>query len=371
MRTRLQRYKLQNQKVNLRSDSRVAAEARSQSPSKISNTIRASEWWEFKLPPMFAALYATAFMLGAPISSLWRLLLLALVALVPGAAYVSVINDFTDMQDDIDSGKNNRLIGRSSTFIAFSLICCVVPGIAMSIYWRNDPVLLSLYLAAWLSFSLYSIPPARLKNRGALGPLADASGAHLFPTLLVVFLVYRRLGFAPDPLWIAAVAVWSFSFGLRGILWHQLRDAKNDEKIGLTTFVRNRTVTQLSWLGNWVIFPLELAGLATILWLTGSKLAIAFLAFYALVEWARVVRWKMNIVTLIPKDRYSIAMLEYYEVLLPLSFLLSSSLQHPMDAIVVVAHVLLFPSRLMQLAKDVLKLLKQAVSDVFRQRRLG
>ncbi|MDQ3815268.1 MAG: hypothetical protein M3347_15205, partial [Armatimonadota bacterium] len=61
--------------------------------TKISQTIRALEWWEFKLCPIFATIYATAFLLQLSIISSWPLLVLAMLALIPGAAYVSVIND--------------------------------------------------------------------------------------------------------------------------------------------------------------------------------------------------------------------------------------------------------------------------------------
>lgn len=339
--------------------------------TKISQTIRASDWWGFKLSPMFATMYATAFLLKLPVISLWPLLLLALVALVPGAAYVSVINDLTDLKDDLASGKSNRLIGKSGTFSALIIACCILPGIAVSLYWRDDPLLLFLYLAAWVAFSLYSLPPVRLKTRGVLGLLADASGAHLFPTLLVVSLVYRWRGEPVDPLWFTSVAVWSLSSGLRGNLWHQLSDLHNDQKIGLRTFARNRTITQLRGIGNFIIFPVEIAAFAVMLWRTGSRLAVAFLCFYALLEWTRRGMWKMNLVIVIPKDRYSIVMLEYYEVFFPLAVLLSSSTRNPQDALMLVAHLFFFPGRAAQAAKDIVKLSKEGIQSCSRKLRQG
>jgi 4-hydroxybenzoate polyprenyltransferase len=328
---------------------------------KISQTIRAVEWWEHKLSPVFATLYATALLLNLSIISLWPLLLLALFALVPGAAYVSVINDLTDLADDVASGKNNRLTGKSRTFTTALLACCILPGVAVSLYWRNDPLLLSLYLAAWVAFSLYSIPPVRLKTRGALGLLADASGAHLFPTLLVVVLVYRWRGDPVDPLWFASVAAWSLCFGLRGNLWHQLSDVHNDEQAGLLTFARRHKITRLHRLGNFVIFPVEAFAFAVMLWHAGSRFAIAFLIFYALLEWSRRAMWRMNLVVVAPRERGSIVMLEYYEVFFPLALLLSSARQHPLDALMLAAHLLFFPARAAQAVKDIIKLAKQAV----------
>jgi hypothetical protein len=291
---------------------------------------------------------------------MWPLLLLALAALVPGAAYVSVINDLTDMDEDVASGKSNRLVGLSRVFVAVVLACCVLPGVAVSVYWRGDALLLSLYLAAWVAFTLYSVPPVRLKKRGVLGLLADASGAHLFPTLLVIVLVFRWSNVALNLAWFAAVAVWSLSLGLRGNLWHQLGDRQHDERVGLLTYARRHKITLHRRVGNFVIFPSEAVAFAVMLRLVGSRAAVVALVVYLLLEWSRRMMWRTDVVVVVPKERSSILMLEYYEVFFPVALLLSSATLHRWDALVLAAHLLLFPGRATRVLKDVLKLLKQA-----------
>jgi 1,4-dihydroxy-2-naphthoate octaprenyltransferase len=324
-------------------------------------TIRAVDWWEFKLSPIFALVYATGLLLNVSLASLWPLLLLSLLALVPGAAYVSVVNDLTDMRDDLASGKANRLAGRSPAFVACVLACCILPGVGVAVYWRGDPVLLTLYLAAWAAFTLYSVPPVRLKNRGFLGLLADASGAHLFPTLLVVGLVYRWSAEPLDPVWFAAVAVWSLCLGLRGNLWHQLSDRHNDEKVHLLTFARSHKIAFVHGVGNFAIFPYEALAFALMLLLLGSRAAVAALALYLLLEWSRRLMWKTSLVVVAPKERSSILLLEYYEVFFPVALLLSSSARHPADLLILAAHLLLFPRRALQVLKDVVKLTRQGL----------
>lgn len=327
---------------------------------KLSQTIRAFEWWEYKLSPLFATIYATAVVLNVSLFSLWPLFCLALIALVPGAAYVSVVNDLTDLKDDQDSGKANRLIGRSGIFIFAVLAACILPGIVVAISWRDDLLLLFLYLGAWAAFSLYSIPPFRLKSRGLLGLLADASGAHLFPTLLVVTLVYRWIGAAIDPAWFTAVAFWSFSFGLRGIMWHQLSDLPHDKLIGLRTFAGRHKITSLHKLGNFIIFPIEIAAFSFMLWRLSSRFSFVFLGIYALLEFSRKKLWDTQLVIVAPKPRYRILMLEYYEVFYPLAPLLSSSLRHPRDVAILAVHFILFPRRVAQTLIDLVKLLRDA-----------
>jgi 4-hydroxybenzoate polyprenyltransferase len=316
--------------------------------------VRAAEWWEFKLSPILATAYATAFLLKLSIASVWPQLLLALVALAACAAYVSVINDLTDFKDDLASGKANRLVGKSRAFVAAALAGCILPGLAVALHWRGEPLLLPLYLASWVVFTLYSLPPFRLKGRGVFGLLADASGAHLFPTLLAVAVVYRRQSGSADMIWFASVAAWSLSFGLRGILWHQLGDLHNDEKIGLSTFARRHKKVLLRGLGHFVIFPLEVASCCCMLWHAGSRLAFALLCYYALLAFLRKRLWGVKLVVVVPESgAYNIAMQEYYEVFFPLAFLLSSSGTYPLDALMIAPHLLLFPRRAVRSAKDV------------------
>jgi 4-hydroxybenzoate polyprenyltransferase len=320
---------------------------------ELSRTARAAEWWEFKLSPILATAYATAFLLKISIISLWPLLLLLLVALAACATYVSVINDLTDFKDDLASGKANRLVGKSPAFVAAVFACCVLPGAAVAFGWRGEPLLLSLYLASWAAFTLYSLRPFRLKGRGVLGLLADASGAHLFPSLLAAAVACGGAARRADAFWFAAVGAWALSFGLRGILWHQLFDLNNDEKIGLSTFARRHDAGSLRRLGDFVVFPAELAAFCLMLWLAGSPLAFALLCYYALLSFMRKRFWGMGLTVVAPKANAYIAMQEYYEVFFPLAFLLSSSARYPLDALLVTPHLLLFPRRALRSAKDV------------------
>jgi 4-hydroxybenzoate polyprenyltransferase len=254
--------------------------ARTAKLASLLSSLRAGEWWEYKLVPILAMFYATSLTLDASLSRLWSSLLLLLLALVPGAVYVSVINDFTDRTEDLAAGKANRLVGRSSGAIFALLATPVALGLLFVILWRHDTLLLLLYVAAWLSFTLYSVRPFRLKTRGLVGVLADAAGAHLFPTLLAVALAFRMTGRPVDPLWMGTVAVWAFAYGLRGILWHQLKDIENDRAAGVRTFVQRHPIGAVEALAVFVIFPLELIGFTLLLWQVGGLLPGVLLALY-------------------------------------------------------------------------------------------
>ena len=318
--------------------------------------IRAGEWWDFKLVPIFAAFYATALSLQIPSSELWRSALLLLLSMVPGAIYVSVINDITDRAEDAAAGKTNRMAGRSSLVMASFVALPLLGGFAFDVYWRHDPLLLSFYLSAWIAFSLYSLPPFRLKVRGIFGVAADASGAHLFPTLVAVTLAAHSGGKPVDPKWLAAMAVWAFSYGGRGILWHQLTDRQNDQQAAVRTFAERHSPEVSIRIGTLLAFPLEIVSLACILWWMRSLLPIAALLLYAIVTLWRLRAWKMNAVIVEPKSNFLIVLSEYYDALFPLAILAESTLRHPHDGYFLAAHLLLFPRRLLQFMSDLWKL---------------
>ncbi|HEV7766694.1 MAG TPA: UbiA family prenyltransferase [Thermoanaerobaculia bacterium] len=320
--------------------------------------MRAKEWWEFKLAPIFAAFYATALTLQVPVSSLWVAALTLLLALVPGAAYVSVINDLTDREEDLAAGKRNRFADGSRGLAAALVAITVAAGLAFCFLWRRDVVLPSVYLAAWLVFSLYSLPPFRWKTRGILGVLCDASGAHLFPTLLAVLLAFRAADRPVNVPWIVAVGVWAFANGIRGILWHQLTDLENDRHAGVRTFAQRHAPLFTARLGTFVAFPFELAALAAMLWQMRSAGPVVALALYFVFVALRVWVRRMSVIIVAPKPRYLIALHEYYDTWLPIALLIAASLRFPYDAIVLAIHLLVFSARTRAL-RDAINVLRE------------
>lgn len=325
----------------------------------LAGIIRAREWWEYKLVPILAAFYATALALEVPVYALWPAAVTVLLALIPGAAYVSLINDLTDRKDDLASGKPDPLAGRGPTTGGILVALSVAAGLVFAYLWRHDRLLQAVYLAAWLAFSLYSLPPFRWKARGLFGVLCDASGSNLFPTLVAVALAFRGAHRAPDPGWLFAVGAWAFANGIRGILWHQLTDLENDRRAGVRTFAERRTPRVTIFLGTWIAFPAEVAALAAMLWRLRSESPAALLALYALIASWRVSRWKLNAVIVTPKPRYFIVLHEYYGVHLPFALLAASAARHPSDLVVMAAHFLLFPGQAFQALRDAARLVEQ------------
>jgi hypothetical protein len=332
------------------------------------SVIRAGEWWEFKLVPILTLFYGTALYLQAPLLSLWPAVVSLLAALAPGAVFVSAINDVTDRIEDARAGKTNRLAGKSGVLVAALIGCPVAVGLVFVFLWRDDPPLVLAYLGAWAAFSLYSLPPFRLKTRGWPGLLADASGAHLFPTLVAVLLAYRATGHALDPVWIGAAAMWALAYGVRGILWHQLADADNDRTAGVATFVQRTTPGLAAALGRWGAFPLELGALAVLTYRMGPAAPAAALTLYLGLVGLRVWLWRMKPVIVQSPPGYLIVLQDYYSLILPIGLLIASALRHPWDWAALAIHLMVFPRGLFVLGRDLVRMHRFVTSGGLQSR---
>lgn len=300
---------------------------------------RAGTWWEFKIPILLGVAYLSACVEQVSFELVWPNFFLIVAALIPLASYVCVINDITDERDDRRAGKSNTMAGKSWSFKAAWLLACVLAGVLAAWLLSPNPAALFLYLANWLVFTLYSVPPVRLKNRGSLGVFADACGGQLLPALWIALLVDPNA----SAFFMAALAVWAFAFGLRGILFHQAGDFENDCESGVRTLAVRLGLMSLSRLVRFGIFPIELLALAALLWLSGSVFAIPLLAIYAFFQFA-LWRWlRVMSVVAILSACCRLLMLKYYQVYFPLTFLFALALKSPWALLCIPAHIVLFP----------------------------
>lgn len=307
--------------------------------------VRAGEWWDHKFAPIFAIFYASALHVGAPLAPLWSTMLLLLLASLPGAIYVSLINDCTDLSEDMAAGKHNRLRGVRWPWTAAALVACVAAGGAVCWHWRHSPMLVGVYLVPWLAFTLYSVPPLRLKARGIFGLMADSAGAHAFPAMLAAVLAYSAAGKNADLRWVATVGLWGLCYGLRGILWHQILDADADRRAAVRTFVFQHGEGSAVALGTRVVAPLELLSLLLMLIQLHSWFPVFALGLYMASSALRVRLHGLSPTLVARKQRPLLLGKDYYDLFLPLGLLSASAFVHPFDALVLAAHLACFQGR--------------------------
>lgn len=321
---------------------------------KVPAILRSSDWWDYKIIPLLFVGYMTIMLWDENLMLHIGWLLFLIAAISAGAIYVSILNDYTDLNFDIASGKTNRLEHFSPLKRTFILMTSILISFLFCCFFIRDWVSLTFYLLAYLSFSLYSIPPFRFKNRGILGVLADASGAHLFPSLFIVSSISHRLGAGIDPYWITLIGIWAFSYGLRGILWHQFWDRENDLSINHQTFA---TKTSLSTIksAEKIIIGIEIIALIAILVTLGYILPFIALLFYLILLLGYLKRLKYQLVLILSGNPpWHILMSDYYEVLLPYALILICSFQYPWCLFLLAFHLLFFPTKPILLIKSIL-----------------
>jgi 4-hydroxybenzoate polyprenyltransferase len=307
---------------------------------------RAGGWWEFKFGPILALVYGTALQSRISLFTHWPTLLGIVVALACIGAWANVLNDWTDIDEDRSGGKSNRIAGKPRWLPLLLVLVTGVVGWVVALWLRPGMTGLVLYFCTSLVFILYSVPPFRLKVRGVWGILADAAGAHTLPALFAIVTISTAMDIRINPAWLTLATIWSFAYGLRGILWHQISDYENDRRAGVHTFVCAVGPTVASRLGERIIFPLEIVALAGILWWCASPLPVIFLALDILLSWRDHERAN-RIIVVAPRRQYRIFLHEFNVALLPVALLMTAAIYHPWDAVILVVHICLFPKSLL------------------------
>lgn len=321
--------------------------------------VRAEQWWSHKLAPLSAVFYATLARDGMGVAAAWPHALLLLAGICAGAAYVSVSNDLADRRDDLIAGKRNRLAALSPAFATILVAITLAAGAAVAWQWRGSPMLLAAYVAAWLSFTAYSLPPLRLKARGAAGVLADAMGAHCLPSLVAALAADVAAARPPDLLWCALVAMWSVAYGARGILWHQLLDQATDCASGTATFVQRRGREPARTLARRLVFPAEMLALAGMLWLVPGRAGFIALALYGLFTVGKMQRFRVEAAIVAPGERFLLVMADFYVVIWPLALLIASISRHAIDFAALAVHLALFGGACATVARDSVRLIRR------------
>ncbi|MEZ4804750.1 MAG: UbiA family prenyltransferase [Bacteroidia bacterium] len=322
---------------------------------KVLDLIRANEWWGYKFPPMLACGYFFISKGEYQLSEVLYSLCVIIVALTIGATYVSVINDFTDLKDDYKAGKYNRLsILRENKRVVF-LLASIILILLVLWFLHQQTISMIFYLSAFMSFTFYSLPPFRLKNKGLYGVIADAAGSQLFPTLFVISVLSAILRIDVQLFDVILVGIWSFSFGVRGILWHQFHDMENDIKSGNNPWVQKLGHVEIKLIGYALIC---LESLSLFFLIIDSKLymILIFVGLYLVYMYLRYKRSNLEIVLLKhSRNNFSIFLFEFYQVFLPISLLIVLIANSVQYLFLLVFHVLLFHSGIYNVVKNTLK----------------
>jgi 4-hydroxybenzoate polyprenyltransferase len=308
--------------------------------------IRSHDWWLYKIPPLLAIAYAEILLLDLPALQSILTVTALLFAIACVAAYGHIINDSFDVEVDRQVSKRNSM----AQFLPWqrTLFCLAFAGLGFSL-----PVLMnfgSLAIALlginYLLPTLYSAPPFRFKEKGILGIISDAAGAHAIPTLFIA-TTFSHLVAAPPlqeiGLAIAATA-WSFFAGIRGILLHQLWDRDDDLRSNVKTLVTESEVESVRFWMSRIVFPIELLLLSSLILVIApsSSLILVFTIVYFLLK---ITLFKTDPTATFdpaPIQKAYVVPHDFYEVGLPIILSVTLSLQNAWFAILLLLQVTLF-----------------------------
>jgi len=232
------------------------------SPDSIGSRYRAREWFYSKITVVIAIFFSAVLLLGIRPKQAIVSVALTLLAICSCGAFGYVINDLFDVVEDDAAGKPNKMRGltraRRIAFLCLPILFGFLPLLILSVPLQAKIVLALDYLLA----AAYSAPPIRLKVRGLLGNVTDATAVHALPALFSILVLPGAWDQITKNLQLFACSVflWSFFYGLRGIFLHQIWDFENDTKSGFRSFVITIGKERVRRLIQCFLFPMEAAG---------------------------------------------------------------------------------------------------------------
>jgi UbiA prenyltransferase family len=230
-----------------------------------------------------------------------------------------------------------QIVGILVLFLGLSILPWVL-------YFPMNVLSVSCLIAEFLLFVLYVLPPIRLKERGLLGLVTDALYAHAIPTFLAAITFYALGSQSWLHVWLllGSLVAWQFCLGLRNILLHQLKDADNDRRSGLRTYVTQVGEERSLRLLAQVLVPMEL-----LTWLS-------LLGVLTIVTWLPIVAWPVYLLWKFPQQHHALDLRgwlyryldDFYIGWLPLMILMAACLQDWRMLGLALLHILLFKSAL-------------------------
>lgn len=283
--------------------------------------IRFRQWWIYKIAPALGIFLLFRAENPEIIGSrdIIHLLLLT-VALALSATFTSVSNDLADIESDRIAGKYNRLSGWSHNRALVLLAGIVLAGAAVGLLLPGVRLKIC-FLILWINWALYSVEPFRAKKRGGFGPLLDSTGSHVIPCILAILLS----GFTPesDPIKSSLAALWSFLWGTRGIIWHQLYDFEHDSKSSIRTMPGVVGYERSIFISEKILFPAETGVFIALLAIMQPALLIPFFVCI-------IMELAGNYSSVVPREIVRpggmnwLYLTDYYTLILPLSIFFSS-----------------------------------------------
>lgn len=315
---------------------------------------RTNTWWNAVVPQVLGWVY-----LLSQHKSLRTVLVLNaffFVALICISAFGYLFNDYCDIEADRKAGKHNLLNNYSKPIRVFIVLLPLLIGSAAWHLTYPGMVESVLFCLQILALILYSLPPIRLKERGAAGVIADAFYGHVNPVFITIFW---HMHFAARPTWfvvlLSVVFVVTVLKGIRNILLHQIDDRKADRRADVQTFVvGNGALGALLYINNVLPYEVLLSIVFTVVVSIVYPPFFVWTLLFFVITYLKFSGWKLRD---LPKRQLKFKFLyflnDYYEGWVPVGFLLLLCIKDPSFFILLILHLILFPGFVTKLWGDI------------------
>jgi hypothetical protein len=331
---------------------------------KVRAPLKASGWWNYKIPPMLAvAYYAIAASPAIPplrVAGPWFVPYLIAAASI--AAFGHVYLDAFDLAEDRLLKKENLWAPLSNPSRAVLIALLLAGAILPWLFLPTGPVLFTLLGAELLMFVLYATPPVRLKERGFPGVVADSLYAHALPALWTWIPFAALAGTRSGPGFIGTLGGWAAMVGMRHLIQHQVSGSESDAAAGAATYVvRKGTRASLALLVKGLL-PLETVFFVALALQMGPRAPWVLGALTLYATWQAVkfrFLWDGEFAlfgNLTDADRATLlgtlVLSRFYERWLPLLMLAWLTASHASYGILLVLHMLFFRQGLREVRQD-------------------
>ena len=303
---------------------------------------RFDQWWLYKIPMLLSVALLSLTPSNLALKETSVLLSSILLLLVVGGIYAYILNDASDIEEDMASDKPNFFIGKGVILPCILALSCYSISLLIMLFWHLPWPLIALHTINYAVFIAYSLKPLRGKERGYIGIVLGGLGDACLPSLFVLgFCSYAlEISFALETY--VALGLWSLAIGIKYMTWHQMMDKDRDIKNGINTFVSQQEGSKAPTLVYALWWPLELLIFA--LFMVKFSSAILWIAVTIQVS-LELLRWLCMgrpIVILFDAKHHTIILQEFYELFLPLGLLTMLTYQDSKYWILFVIFTLLF-----------------------------
>jgi 4-hydroxybenzoate polyprenyltransferase len=313
---------------------------------------RFKAWWPIIIPQVLGWIYFCLLIESPPISSIVYKASLFFVSLISISSFGYLFNDYWDQETDSIAGKPNLLIGQKKvvkiSLVLVPLLLGVISWWLISANWIAN----TFFALQVVALVLYSMPPFRFKTRAELGIIADAFYGHVNPILITLAAFSFLNTLKPSNfLLVVVIFICASLKGMRNILLHQLHDRKKDLRSNLQTFVlKNDGMYTLTLINNFLPFEILCTLLMAVVISVYLPPFLLSILLFSVLTYFSFSGWKLSY---LPKRQLRFKFLyflnDYYEEWVPVFFLILLSIREPQFMLLLILHLVLFPSFLIKL----------------------